>query len=184
MTDVVGLDLSLTSTGIAFGQDATFTVSTKLTGPVRLSTIRDSILHLLQPLPNPHVVLEGYSFASRNSRAHSIGELGGVIKVALMEAGIPCVLVAPKGRAKFATGNGNAAKIDVMKAVTANTGIPWEGKGANDRCDAWVLQEMGLAHFNRARYSWPEVNLSALDGVDWSPFHRVDSLSATTQERA
>lgn len=183
MIDVVGIDLSLTSTGVAVA-DATYLVSTKYNGPLRLATVRDSILALLQPLPNPHAVLEGYSFASRNSRAHSIGELGGVVKVALMEAGIPVVLVSPKGRAKFATGNGNAAKIDVMRSVTEITGIPWEGKGANDRCDAWVLQEMGLTQLNRSRYSWPEVNLSALDAVDWTPFERVDSLSATTQERA
>ena len=165
----VGLDLSLTSTGFSCGElIETISVSTK--GPERLATIRDRIIELLNSIENPCVCVEGYSFASRNSQAHSIGELGGVIRVALWERGIPYVEIPPTTRAKFATGKGNAAKTEVMSAISARTGIVWSGKGADDMCDAWILEEMGRCHFGMARYEWPQVNLSSMDKVDWSPF--------------
>jgi crossover junction endodeoxyribonuclease RuvC len=169
VTTIVGLDLSLTSTGIAFGQD-TQAISTKYKGPQRLALIRDLVLAVISELDNPHVVVEGYSFASRNSRAHAIGELGGVIRVALWERAIPLVEVAPTARAKFATGRGNASKNEVVSSISARTGIVWSGKGADDRCDAWILQEIGLAHFGEARCNWPAINLTALEKVDWSSF--------------
>jgi crossover junction endodeoxyribonuclease RuvC len=168
----VGLDLSLTSTGFSCGElIETISVSTK--GPERLIAIRDRITELLALIENPCVCVEGYSFASRNSQAHSIGELGGVIRVALWEKGIPYVEIPPTTRAKFATGKGNAAKTEVMSAISARTGIVWSGKGADDMCDAWILEEMGLTTINRSRFDWPVVNLSALEKIDWDPLHQL-----------
>ena len=91
--------------------------------------------------------MEGYSFASRHSQAHSIGELGGVIRLLLWESGIPYVLIPPTCRAKFATGKGNASKNEVVSAVSARTGIVWSNPGADDKCDAWILDEMVKTNF-------------------------------------
>jgi crossover junction endodeoxyribonuclease RuvC len=128
---------------------------------------------LLETVDNPCVCVEGYSFASRNSQAHSIGELGGVIRVALWEKQIPYVEIPPTTRAKFATGKGNAAKTEVMSAISARTGIVWSGKGADDMCDAWILEEMGLTTIGHSRFDWPAVNLSALEKIDWNPLHQL-----------
>lgn len=124
------------------------------------------------PLNQPIVCIEGYSFGSRNSQAHAIGELGGVVRLNLWELDIPFVEIPPTCRAKFATGKGNAAKNEVVSAVSARTGIVWSGKGADDMCDAWILEEMGRAHLGTSRFDWPQVNLSALEKVDWSAFDR------------
>lgn len=170
--DPIGLDLSLTSTGIAIG-DETRTIEPKnLKGVERLIYIRNRItsdIHARAEVERytPLVLVEGYSFASKNSHAHALGELGGVVRVDLWEAGFPFVEIAPTVRAKFATGRGNAGKSEVVSAVSARTGITWDGPGNEDRCDAWILQEIGLTHLGRARYEWPATHLAALEKIAW-----------------
>lgn len=115
------------------------------------------------------MVLEGYSFASRNSQAHAIGELGGVVRLTMWNLCVPYVEVPPTCRAKFATGKGNAGKNEVVSAVSARTGIVWSGAGADDLCDAWLLEEMGRIRLGDARFDWPASHLAALDKVDWTP---------------
>lgn len=168
----VGLDLSLTSTGVSVGQYQT-TLKSKNKGPLRLIEIRDQLLELLHGIDKPIVIVENYSFGSRNSQAHATGELGGVVRVALYAAGIPYVEVPPTCRAKFATGKGNAGKNEVISAISARTGITWSGAGADDLCDAWILEECGRVKLGIARYDWPQVNLSALDKVDWTSLGQV-----------
>ena len=163
----VGLDLSLTSTGMSWMNEQSV-IRTKLFGPERLHLISEMILSYLNKIDTPIVIVEGYSFASRNSQAHSIGELGGVVRVSLWRNQIPYVDVPPTSRAKFATGKGNAGKGEVMSAVSARTGIVWSGSGADDMCDAWILEEMGLVKLGRPRFDWPAINKSALDKIDWS----------------
>lgn len=178
MLTPVGLDLSLTSTGFSCG-DTRAAIFVKATGPERLFLIAEKVIELLSYVKgSPIVIVEGYSFASRNSQAHSIGELGGVIRLELWKRGVPYIEVPPTVRAKFATGKGNASKGEVLSSVSARTGIVWEGKGADDMCDAFVLEEIGLAKLNSARYNWPAANLSALEKIDWTPLENpVDNGS-------
>lgn len=165
--EIVGLDLSLTSTGIALpnGQNV---IASKKKGPERLVEIRDAVLAMVGSLKDPVVVLEGYSFGSRNSQAHATGELGGVVRVALHEHSIPYVEVPPTCRAKFATGKGNAGKNEVISSISARTGIVWSGGGADDMCDAWILREMGLTKSGQGQYDWPATHLEGLNKVDWT----------------
>jgi Holliday junction resolvasome RuvABC endonuclease subunit len=168
----IGLDLSLTSTGLAVG-DETYVIKTdKLRGPTRLAHIRDRIHeHLANYLHDnggPIVImLEGYSFASKNSRSHGLGEIGGVMRLWFHDHGFSVVEIPPTCRAKFATGKGNASKSEVVSAVSARTGRVWEGSGAEDECDAWVLQEMGLTFMGAGRYDWPAANRNALNKIEW-----------------
>jgi len=163
---VIGLDLSLTSTGIALPKD-THAIKTPLKGPTRLIKIRNEILELVGDIKNPLFIIEGYSYAQRNSHAHSLGELGGVIRVALTERDWDFAVVSPTQRAKFATGRGNASKSEVVSSISARTGIIWAGSGADDKADAWVLQEMGLTKLDRSRYDWPKTHLEALEKIEW-----------------
>lgn len=165
--DPIGIDLSLSSTGLAVS-DKTTTIMTPTSGPERLALIRDGIMELVMSVESPYVFVEGYSFASRNSQAHALGELGGVVRVALWEQGIPFVDVPPTVRAKFATGRGNASKAEVISAISARTGIVWTGKGADDRCDAWVLQEIGFVCQGKPRFSWPASHCEVVEKMGWS----------------
>ena len=165
---IMGLDLSLTSTGICMGDDNCVAYHSYDEDTDRLRDIRDFVIGLCIENDVKCVVMEGYSFGSRN-RAHALGELGGVMKVAFDEAWIPYVVVPPTSRAKFATGRGNAGKAEVVSAVSFRTQRSWSGKGIDDRIDAWVLREMGLQRLGQSEYEWPVDNVKALDGIEWEP---------------
>lgn len=165
--NVFGIDLSLTSTGICYVETNT-AVTSKKRGPERLVEIREAVLGHLSGLESPVVIVEGYSFGSKNSQAHATGELGGVIRVALHERGIPYVEVPPTCLKKFATGKGNASKNEVISAMSAKTGIVWSGGSADDMCDAFVLREMALTQLGLSQYKWNVVNLEGLSKVDWT----------------
>lgn len=178
MMRTAGIDLSLTSTGICIDGDVSaIRVSSK--GVVRLNEISSKIVELFKNNSVTCVAIEGYSFASRNSQAHSIGELGGVVRLRLWEMGVPYVEIPPTSRAKFATGRGNAAKNEVVSSVSAKTGLVFSGAGADDMCDAFLLEEMLRVHLGIGKYSWNATQLQALDKIDWMPI----SSSTTTTEK-
>lgn len=168
----LGIDPSLTSTGISLlGQ--TISIRRDSTGPQRLIEIRDQIMYTVTKNAVDCVAIEHYSYASRNSQAHSIGELGGVIRVALYEAGTPTIEIPPTCRAKFATGKGNAGKPEVVSSISARTGIIWNGGDGSDRCDAWVLEEMLRYKLGLSTIDWPKSHTDALEKVDWSPLEKL-----------
>jgi crossover junction endodeoxyribonuclease RuvC len=173
---IMGLDLSLTSTGYAV-DGKIGVISTKYRGGQRLSAITKSVLGLCLDEKINCVIIEGYSFASRNSQAHSIGELGGCIRMMLWENEIPYVEIPPTSRAKFATGRGNSAKTEVISSISAMTGLVFSGSGSDDMCDAWILREMGMAYMSVSGYTWPKVNMTALEKIDWSPLEGKNEQS-------
>ena len=162
-----GLDLSLTSTGFC-SAELNAAICSKQKGMPRLAEIRDKVLAQVQELDAPIVIVEGYSFGSKNSQAHATGELGGVVRLALHEYGTPFIEVPPTCLKKFATGKGNANKNEVISAMSAKTGIVWSGGSADDMCDAFVLREMALAQLGLSQYKWNAVNLEGLNKVDWT----------------
>lgn len=169
---ILGLDLSLTSTGYCHNGEAGY-ISVNVSGAERLRNISSEIGNIVVGNKIQAVAIEGYAFAARHSQAHSIGELGGVVRVTLLSMDIPYVIVPPTCRAKFATGKGNAGKSEVISSISAITGIVWKGGHADDMCDAWVLEEMVLAKLGCAKFTWPEISLSALDKIDWSPLEGI-----------
>jgi len=164
--NILGLDLSLTSTGYCHNGD-TGVIRSAQRGVARLIEISEAIIDIVHANCIDVVAIEGYSFASRSGQAFSIGELGGVVRVALQRDERLFIEIPPTCRAKFATGKGNASKNEVVSAVSARTGIIWNNPGADDKCDAWILEEMVLTAIGEPHFKWPEVNLSGLDKVDW-----------------
>ena len=163
----MGLDLSLTSTGYSCDGDKG-AIAVKKKGVERLAAIRDEVMLICREHRPDVVLVEGYAYSSRAGQAHSIGELGGVIRLALYENNYIFIEIPPACRAKFATGRGNASKSEVVSAISARTGLVWEGKGADDMCDAWILEQMGRTRFGLSEDEWPKVNLEALEKIDWS----------------
>ena len=176
--NIVGLDLSLTATGIAT-EVGTEVLRTDLRGCERLERLEAKIMTRVGCFhavggwtADPYdgrladlVVLEDYAY-SRSNQAHQIGELHGVIRLALHEAGIPVALVAPTARAKYATGSGRAGKAEVLAAAIRRLGY---GGHDDNEADALWLREMGLdRHAGEGRLPWvPESHRVALDKVDW-----------------
>lgn len=140
---IIGIDASLTSTGVAALYDrdqyATWAIQSKLTGPDRLIEIRDILVPAVREADI--VVIEGYAFARLN-QAHQIGELGGVLRVMFRELRVRWIEVAPSQVKKFCTGKGNATKEQMAAWVQKrwNKMFP-----TNDETDAWVLAQIGKA---------------------------------------
>lgn len=170
----LGIDPSLTSTGLSH-LGKTELIITKLNGPARLSYISKAIVAKIKDCAIECVAIEGYSFASRNSQAHSIGELGGVIRLGIWELNIPVIEIPPTSRAKFATGKGNASKGEVISAISARTGIIFAGGGGNDECDAWVIEEMLRTKIGLPSFDWPKTSIESLDKIDWSPLEGINN---------
>ena len=168
----MGIDPSLTSTGISVA-GITVSIRKSSRGVQRLLEARNDLLHIVHQNSVYCVSIEHYSYASRNSQAHSIGELGGVMILALYEAGVPFVEIPPTCRAKFATGKGNAGKSEVVSAISVRTGIVWDGGDGTDRCDAWVLEEMLRFKLGLSVIDWPKSHTDALEKVDWSPLEKL-----------
>lgn len=143
---IVGIDPSLTGTGmcvsksyLAGSHTETALIAPKIFGVKRLIYIRNNILLWCEGATL--VTIEGYAYGKQN-QAHQMGELGGVLRVALTEDGIPWVEVAPTAVKKFATGAGNANKEAVAVGVYKKWGREFPN---NNEADAYVLMEIGRA---------------------------------------
>ncbi len=93
----------------------------------------------------------------------------------LWENQIPFVDIPPTCRAKFATGKGNASKGEVISAISAKTGKVFSGAGGNDECDAWVLEQMGIAYLGNSEWDWTREQLLALAKVDWTAIDNIEN---------
>ena len=170
---VLGLDPSLTSFGVCRLTMArpglktykthTKVWSPKIKGANRLDWFVRSIDNELVEFEPDLIVLEGYAF-NRGNQAHQIGELGGVIRLALfLKDRIP-VIIAPAKLKKFVTGKGNANKELVMMDGYKRFGIDVP---TTDEVEATALAIMGAVGTHGLQVSLPQVNLAALEGVVW-----------------
>jgi len=157
---IIGIDLSLTSTGIAT-PEGTETYGSKHRGPERLIELRQDVLAAC--VDADFAVMEGYSFGS-GARAHSMGELGGVVRVALYENHIPVAIVPPASLKKYATGKGNAPKEAVLAAAVRRSNIEFD---STDLADAWWLRAMGHDAVERPIVEMPTLHRTALQAVIW-----------------
>jgi crossover junction endodeoxyribonuclease RuvC len=176
---VVGLDLSLTCTGVAVeeGEGRSFTIEpARRRGMERLDFIREGVLTYAAPgaLNADIVVIEGYSFNSKQGGEH-LGELGGVVRLALWDLGIRFVDVSPASLKTYATGKGNAKKEVVFAAAIRRLG--YEGNDHNE-ADALWLRAMALDHYGEQLVDMPQDHRRALEKVEWPTMPGIeDSVS-------
>ena len=189
---IVGLDLSLTSTGIAIVDDGALTglhnVKTskrsargqKDTWEQRQDRIYEAANTICVTLPrlapddvldNPDIaVVEAPSYGSSGGAAHDRSGLWWIVVNALMNDGVKVAMVSPKGRAKFGTGNGNSDKPTVQAHVMERYAdlAPRRIKN-DDECDAILLADMGATYYGcpLVPAGLPQANLDALGGVLW-----------------
>lgn len=170
---VLGLDPSLTSFGVCRltmahpglkSFHATTKVwSPKINGANRLDWFVRSIDNELVEFEPDLIVLEGYAF-NRGNQAHQIGELGGVIRLAMFLVDRIPVIIAPAKLKKFVTGKGNANKELVMMDGYKRFGIDVP---TTDEVEATALAIMGAVGTHGLVVDLPKVNLEALGGVIW-----------------
>lgn len=146
---ILAIDPSLTCWGVAVGTPHETTVGRwgpPHTGMRRLDAASEKIYSLHGWHLPDLVVLEGYSFASKGRAVVSIGELGGVIRLALHHIGVAWVEVPPSNLKKWATGKGNAGKEEVLAAAIRR--LDYQGH-SHDEADALWLLHMAGHHYRQ-----------------------------------
>ena len=96
-----------------------------------------------------------------------LGELRGVILATLWDVGISVFDVAPKAVKKFATGNGNAKKDDMIDSAVAMN-IPVKN---SDEADAWWLWVIGMSKWDDGviGVQMTDERQAVLAAIDWTP---------------
>ncbi len=145
MANVMGLDLSLTASGVVvLSPEAkvlhTRVVSTPFNDVERLDAITRQIADLAERYDVNLAAIEGYAFGAKASMRESIGELGGCVKLALHRAGVSIVSIAPTVVKKFATGKGTSPKEDLKLAVYKRWGLEFQ---TTHETDAFLLAMLG-----------------------------------------
>jgi Holliday junction resolvasome RuvABC endonuclease subunit len=170
---VLGLDLSLTGTGIArIGGDGVELLTTvrpgKRTGHERLQYILDAIGQGSTYQQLDLVVIEGPSYGSQGGQQghHERAGLWWLVTHGLYAVGRSYAVVAPKARAKYATGNGNDGKPAVLAAVRERYGHLAEVHNDNE-ADALALAAMGVDYLHGDIPAVPAVNRNALIKAAW-----------------
>lgn len=170
---VVGLDLSLTSSGVAVikGGDvglARVQPGDKLGGHARIDYVRAHVWGLTGPDETDLVVIEGPSYGSVTGKQHERAGLWWIVTRMLWRAGTPYAVVVPAALKKYALGKGSGKGTDkdqVLAAVVRR--YPTADVDGNDVADALVLAAMGADHLGCPLAPVPQANRAALAGVSW-----------------
>jgi crossover junction endodeoxyribonuclease RuvC len=172
---VIGLDTSLTATGIASSNGWCRTVGytsrknpiSKLPHRDRLAIMRQVRRGVIDNIGRPDLaVIEMPSFGSTGGAAHERGWLWWRVFEYLADAEVPIALMVPKQRAKYATGNGNADKKAVIAAVKEQWPA-WNVRNSDNMADAVALVAAGLDWLGRPLVDLPKSHRDALTNAVW-----------------
>lgn len=167
---VVGLDLSMTSTGVCrIGRDLVTTVTREKSKGSRDDSLaaRRARLRELADRVVAHAVgadlvaVEGPSFASSGAGTHDRSGLWWLIVDGLHAHDLPVLEVPPASRMIYATGKGNAGKDEVLAAVIRRYwGVTVAG---NDEADALAIAAAAARLYGSPiEDSLPQTHLRAL----------------------
>ncbi len=154
MSTIIGLDLSLTSTGIVvLSGDSSIhncVISSKAIGElIRLYDITSRVLQKCDVFTPSLVCIEGYAFGmpGRANSLTQLAEVAGVIKLEFYKHNVHFRIIPPATVKKFATGRGNAKKDEMRLAVFKKWGFE---APTTDEVDAFVLAQIGRALLGEA----------------------------------
>lgn len=167
----VGLDLSLTASGIASNRLWSQVVGesgiTKLALPDRMAALEKLSHRILNIVGCPDLaVIEVPAFSRSGGGSLERDALWWLVVRSLMRREIPVAEVYNQTRMRYATGKGSARKTAIVEAVTRRW--PMFETGGNDNlCDAIVLTAMGAEFLGVPLATVPTTHRLAIDKVNW-----------------
>jgi crossover junction endodeoxyribonuclease RuvC len=177
VTRAVGIDLSLTGTGLAeviSSQGvityANRTVTSKPAGSAvharaaRINRIRDTVLDFARGADL--VLLEGPAFGKNNAGTWDRAWLWGTVVNDLLTADLPIGIAPPAVVKKFAAGKGNADKVAVAVGMARLWGDECECANDNE-WDALTMATMGAQRLGIDGVPARTHHLAALESVAW-----------------
>ncbi|MDQ0990690.1 hypothetical protein [Streptomyces sp. V3I7] len=176
---VVGLDLSLTSTGVAGTSWARAYRPGRRRSHERLDWLLAGVADSVRD-GTDLVVVEGAAYAQGGQAGyHELAGLWWLVTQYLWRNRIPYAVVTPHGRTIYATGRANpaqewprkdrsrVAKGMVRSAAVERYGVECEGPGRYDQADATILAAMGLDWLGYPTVPVPDSHRRALEAVRW-----------------
>lgn len=162
--NIIGLDLSLSATGVALPDGRTRTIhGDPDDGDHRLYSTAATLHSLLEPYGQIDIaILEDLPVNALG--AGYTGMIQGVVRLLLIQERIPYALVAPATLKKYATGHGHAEKSDMLAALVHRTG---HNIRDDNQVDAWWLRHAGLDWYGMPEASMPAEQRASLDKVRW-----------------
>lgn len=162
---VIGLDLSLTSTGVA-GDGWSDKIRTKTRGDARIRILQIAIADYIKNADL--VVMEGPAFGHGAQAGHE--ELAGlrvIVRQYCYRYHIPYGVIPPASLKLYAAGSGRAEKGAVRTAIAERYGYLTEGPARYDEADAYAAMAAGYDWLGQPLAEAPEKNRSALAGCKW-----------------
>ncbi|MFJ6935724.1 hypothetical protein [Streptomyces sp. NPDC101132] len=162
---VIGLDLSLTSTGVA-GEGWTDRIRTKTRGDARLAYLESGVVSFIRSAEL--VVMEGPSFGHAGPRnPEDLAGLRVLVRRFCYRHQIPYAVIPPSTLKLYATGRGNATKGEVRSAIADRYGVHTEGAARYDEADAYAALAAAYDWLGQPLAPAPEKNRRALAGCSW-----------------
>ncbi|MEV4974411.1 Holliday junction endonuclease [Streptomyces scopuliridis] len=166
---VLGLDLSITATGIAYRDGSTGTTGGPSDdGDQRLLTIERTVGIAvggedirLGPLPDL-VVLE--DLPTHAKAAGITGMVHGAVRALLLRRGVPYVVLTPATLKAYATGKGTADKTAMALAAYKRAGREFAD---DNQCDAAWLRWAGLDRLGAPEVTVPAAQRERLNKANW-----------------
>lgn len=169
---IIGLDLSLTATGIAWCNDDDHATTTlrppsKMRGGERLHWIIGQIARRGLFEADMVLVEELPTYGQHGNTATKMAELHGVVKYEMFrQCGRTPTMVIASQLKTLATGAGNSKKVAVL--IAARERLRYQGDDDNQADALWLLQ-LGLHHVGHpAAVKLPASHMRALDKVAWT----------------
>jgi Holliday junction resolvasome RuvABC endonuclease subunit len=180
MTTVIGVDPSLSGTGIVTWRDGRFYVSTVVTLPAtkreeRHQKIALAVLAMRDPAGPTLVVMEGRITPGGDAvqTAMDLAELRGAINLAVHITGgrepVQRVDVHPLTLKVYATGNGRSNKTAMVTAARGRLGEHFHVSNDNEADAAWLCA-LALHRYGRPLCRMPAKNLTSVHKPEWPPF--------------
>lgn len=164
---IMGADLSMTATGVAFPDSTTALIKPRGKGYARLLSIEDRMDAALRIGRPDLVVIEDIRAGLKGDAAKVIPMVHAAALLPIMRYGAPYVLVNPSTLKLYATGYGSADKASMAVAALTYAGREFTGDKGGDQCDAWWLRAAGHAAYGEPVVRVPKANMDALREVDW-----------------
>lgn len=166
-TKIIGIDPSMTATGLALPSGSTETIVGKSSeGDRRLLKIRKRLLGAIEAYGPDDLLAVVEDLPTHAQGAGISGMVQGTIRVTLIEAGVPYITVTPASLKTFATGKGNAPKPELRMSLFRRMGIDLSD---DNQCDAWWLRAIGHHLTDQPLLTLPQSHLRALDKVTRPP---------------
>jgi Holliday junction resolvasome RuvABC endonuclease subunit len=164
---VLGLDVSLTGTGLAYSEGrwplagTVSTTAAELDG-VRLDRIYLAVRVVIKRRATAGAPILLAVIEDLPTHAHSAGLTGmaqGVVRLALHHAGTPMLEVTAATLKKYATGKGNASKADMRMALYRRTNLDLPD---DNQVDAMWLYALGRELLSESWVELPKAQTAAL----------------------